>query len=192
MSELILIRHSMSKQQRDVNSQQWTLTEEGNDLCKLLAEQLRSYDISCVYTSEEPKAYLTGKIVADALNIPCKKAVNLQETCRDSVPYFDVLHDFQEAIRRAMRSPDELLFGEETFTNARKRFASQIDTLIEQHPDQTLAITTHATVLSMYLGHILQRDPVEIWNAMRMPAYAVLSLPEKNLVKLVNRIQDEV
>jgi hypothetical protein len=50
---------------------------------------------------------------------------------------------------------------------------------------------THATVLSMYLGHILKCDPIEIWKSLAMPAYVVLSLPEQKLVKIVNHIQDE-
>lgn len=191
MPNLIFIRHSISKQEPDVSSHTWTITEEGKNLCKTLAEQLREYDISRIYTSEETKAYLTGKIVADTLNISCEKVPNVQETRRDTVSFFDSLQEFKETVRTAMRNPDELLFGEEIFTDARKRFAAQVDILFEQHPDETLAIATHGAVLSMYLGHILDRDPVEIWDAMGMPAYVVLSLPEKNLVKIVNRIEDE-
>lgn len=192
MTKLILIRHSISKQQSGVNSHQWTLTKEGKKLCKFLAEQLRAYAISCIYTSKETKAYLTGKIVADALNIPCKKMSNLEETHRKTVPYYDNVQEFKAAIKNAMRNPDELLFGEETFTDARKRLATQIDSLLAQHSKETLAIVSHATVLSVYLGHIWKRDPVEIWDAMAMPAYIVLSLPDKKLLKIVNRLEDEI
>ena len=192
MPFLILIRHSITKQDARVNSRDWTLTEEGQKLCKSLAEELRDYDISRIYSSQETKAYLTGKIVADVLKIPCEKASNLEETHRKTVPYFDSLQEFKESIRTAMKSPDDLLFGEETFADARKRLSAQIDSLLEKHPGQTLAIVTHATVLSVYLGHILGRDPVEIWNTMGMPAYIVLSLPEKNLLKIVNRLEEKL
>lgn len=191
MTKLILIRHSISKQQTDVKSSEWVLTHEGQILCEILAKQLYSYRIARIYTSEEPKAYFTGKIVANTLNIPCEKSANLEETRRESKVFFDNQDEFKAKVREAMKNSDELRFGDETFTDARKRFSEQIEAFIQQHPNETLAIATHGRVMSMYLGYILKRDPVEIWNSLTMPAYAVLSLPEKNLVTLVNHIQDE-
>jgi broad specificity phosphatase PhoE len=191
MSKLILIRHSISKQQPDVNASEWTLTQAGKILCEILAKQLFSFSIKHIYTSEEAKASLTGKIVADALNIPCEKVPNLQETRRDSSVFFDSQDEFRAKVRDAMQNPDELRFGDETFADARKRFSAQVDALIQDNLNETLAIVTHGRVMSIYLGHILKRDPVEIWDALAMPAYAVLSLPEKSLVTLVNSIQGE-
>ena len=50
---------------------------------------------------------------------PSETAPNLGETKRQTVPYFDAIKsDFKNAIRTAMAQPDELLFGEETFTDA--------------------------------------------------------------------------
>src|SRR5688572_20787281 len=125
MRRLILIRHSQTKQQANVNSHAWQLTDEGRKRCELLAEELRPYGISRVITSEEAKAALTGQLVADVLVVPCETAPNLHETKRETVGYFERAADFKASVQAAMVEPDKLLFGEETFTDARERFAQQ-------------------------------------------------------------------
>jgi broad specificity phosphatase PhoE len=191
MTHLILIRHSQTQQQQDVNAHQWQLTDTGRERCQILAEQLRSYGVSRIITSEEPKASLTGQLVADVLNVPCETAPDLHETKRETVGYFEHIADFQASVEAAMLEPDKLLFGEETFTAARKRFSAQVDTLLQQYPDETLAIVSHGTVLALYLAHLSGNGAVGIWHSLDMPAYAVIDLPEKTVSKIVTSIVQE-
>ena len=191
MTHLILIRHSQTQQQKDMNSHQWQLTETGRERCQILAEQLRLHEIDRIFTSEEPKAQLTGQLVADVLHIPCETAPDLHETKRDSVGYFEHIAEFQAAVEAAMLEPDKLLFGEETFTDARTRLANQIDTLLQQYPDETLALVSHGTVLALYLAQLSGDGAVGIWQSLDMPAYAVVSLPEKTITKIVTSIVQE-
>jgi broad specificity phosphatase PhoE len=191
MVHLILIRHSQTQQQKDVNSHQWQLTDTGREHCQILAEQLRPYAISRIFTSEEPKAYLTGQLVADVLNVPCESSPDLHETKRETVGYFEHIADFEVAVEAAMLEPDKLLFGEETFTDARKRLSNQVDTLLQQYPDETLAIVSHGTVLAIYLAHLSGNGAIGIWRSLDMPAYAVINLPEKTISKIVTTIVQE-
>lgn len=188
MPNLIFIRHSETKQQADVSSHEWQLTERGRARCQLLADAMREYKIDRIITSEEAKAYLTGKLVADVLDIACETAPHLHETKRETVPYFASVDDFKAAVKAAMREPDKLLFGEESFTDARERFALQVDKLLQQYPDETLAIATHGTILSLYLAQFSEQDVITIWDSLDMPAYAVLELPQKLVTKIVNSI----
>src|SRR5687768_5188210 len=116
MRQLIVIRHSQTKQQPNVSSHEWQLTDEGRKRCQHLAEELRPYGIDRIFTSEEAKAVLTGQLVADVLAIPCETAPNLHETKRETVGYFEREADFRASVQAAMVEPDKLLFGEETFT----------------------------------------------------------------------------
>ncbi|MDQ7026424.1 MAG: histidine phosphatase family protein [Anaerolineae bacterium] len=188
MPNLILIRHSQTKQQPDVDSHLWQLTEEGRKRCQTLAEALRPYAIDRIITSEEAKAYLTGQLIADVLEIDCETAPNLHETRRETVPYFENIADFRAAVQAAMLQPDKMLFGEEAFTGALNRFSQQIDSLLEQYPDDRLAIVTHGTVMSLYLAHLSGQNVVTLWNSLDMPAYAVLSLPQKTITKIFTSI----
>ena len=191
MTHLILIRHSQTQQQKDVNAHQWQLTDTGRERCQILAEQLRPYGIDRIFTSEEPKAQLTGQLVADVLHVPCETASDLHETKRETVGYFEHITDFQAAVEAAMLAPDKLLFGEESFTAARKRLANQIDTLLQQYPDETLAVVSHGTILALYLAQLSGNGAVGIWQSLAMPAYAVIDLPQKTVSKIVTSIVQE-
>ena len=64
--------------------------------------------------------------------------------------------------------------------------------LLAQHPDETIALVSHGRVLSMVLAQFSGEDPVSIWDSLKMPAYAVLSLPEKKVLALVRDIVEEI
>lgn len=188
MNHLILIRHSITQQQADVSSHRWQLTLEGQTACKAAAAQLCDYGIAHVYTSDEDKARLTGQLIAEALELPVASAPNLHETLRHSVPYFPDVTDFQAAVKRAMRQPDELVFGEERFTDALNRFNVAIETLLTMHPDETIAVVTHGTVMSLFAAQYTSRDIYDIWASLDMPAYAIFERPSLSLIRLVSHV----
>lgn len=128
-------------------------------------------------SSDEPKATVTASIVASQLNIqtPLITDAAFGETRRETVPYYDSIDDFQSAIRDAMFSPNRVLFGEESFTDARLRFTRGLHQLVAAHHDQTLAVVTHGTVMALALGYFCGSDPYPLWLKLGMPAYAVLT-----------------
>jgi broad specificity phosphatase PhoE len=191
MASLIFIRHSISQPSPELNSHEWPLTDEGRVKCKILAEKLRPYAIRQIYTSTEAKAVETGQIVADILDLPCSIAPDLAETRREGLDMMANMADFKAQVREAMRQPDEKLFGEERFSDARERFLNEMTRLLAQHPAETIALVSHGRVLSMVLAQLRDEDPISIWDSLKMPAYAVLSLPEKKVLVLVRDIVEE-
>lgn len=189
MPYLIFIRHSISQPQPKVSAHQWMLSVAGQARCTALADRLRSYAIEQIYASPEPKARLTGALLARHLGaVPMEEHIGLMETRRTTAPYFDNIEDFQAAIQRAMAAPDELLFGEETFTAARERFGEAVRQVLLLHPQQTVALVTHGTVLSLYLAPILHRPSFDLWQLWGMPAYVVLSQEDMQVVELVEEV----
>lgn len=191
MNKLIIIRHSTTRQVADVDSHQWELTPEGRERCTLLAQEIRVYGIQQIITSEETKAATTGQYTASKLGIPYRTAPHLHEQKRSTAPYYNHLEDFRAAIRVAMQTPDQLIFGEETFRAAQKRFSQQIEDLLRTYPEETIAVVTHGTVMSLYLEHITGSSAYSFWEQLEMPAYAVLSLPEKKLIDFVPALPDD-
>lgn len=175
--KLILVRHSISAPQPDLPQEAWQLTAEGELCCVQLAETLRPYAPERIFTSIEAKAQSTGKHLAQALSIPWQTAPDLQETARGDEDYFADKAAFAAAVEKAMRQPEQVLFGSETFAGAKARFTQQMHTLMQQHPGETLVLVSHGRVLSMVLGELQSRDPFAIWQEMPMPAYVVLDLP---------------
>lgn len=186
MPKMIFIRHSQTKLQADISSHTWTLTDVGRERCAKLAEALRPTGLARLITSEEHKAMLTAQLTAEHLGIPYQSAPNLGETKRDNVPFYPDVADFRQAIRQAMAQPDKLLFGEETFTDARVRFAQQVDSLSAQYPDDTLAIVTHGTVLALYLAHLTAQDIYPLWESFGLPMYVEVDTQTGDISEIVN------
>lgn len=191
MHHLILIRHSITKQQLTVSSHEWTLTDEGCARCKILAEQLRPYHVERMFSSPETRARLTATLTAAELHLPAPEVLDgVEETHRATAPFTATIEAFQAAIRAAMQQPEALLFGEETFGAALRRFTRAINGLLEAYPGQTLAVVTHGTILALYLAQVSGQDTFELWQGLEMPAYVVLSLPEIKLAQFVPRLFD--
>lgn len=183
MTYLILIRHSVSQQQPDVSAHQWTLTTEGIERCSLLAAQIQPYQVGRMVSSPEPKAMLTAEYTARTLNVSHHSVIaDLQEQKRETAHYYKSVSDFQAAVINAMHHPDEVVFGEESFTDARLRLDRALHTLMESSPDETVAAVSHGTIMSLWLAPLLNRPVEEVWRAMGMPAYAVIDWTDKRVV----------
>ena len=188
MPDLILVRHSISRQQPEVSSHTWELTAEGHARCQSLAERLRDYQPAVIVTSGEPKTIQTGENIAAILNLPVETERGLGEHKRDHAPYFDSVDEFRATIHQLLTQPDQLIYGEETGDEARTRFQTAVNRVLANHSGKTVIAVTHGTVMTLFLAHIADVDPVEFWQTLGMPAYVVLKLPDFDVVEIVNEI----
>jgi broad specificity phosphatase PhoE len=186
MPYLLLIRHSVSRQVPGTSAHTWELTEEGRARCLRLAEWLRPYQPAVVVNSAEPKAVQTGDILARTLGLPLETEAGLGEHRRATAPYFDTLEAFEDAVRRLLANPDDMVFGEETGTQARERFEAALNTALARYTGQTVALVTHGTVMTLFLARAAGVEPFAFWKALGMPAYVALSLPEYEIIEGMN------
>ena len=189
LTHLILVRHSISQPEPGISAHRWTLTAEGQTRCAALAAQLRPYHITRIATSDEPKAVATAQLLSVHLETAAPLAIepDFRETRRETAPYFDSEGEFHAAVHAAMTRPDEVLFGEESFSDARRRITLALGRAMNAHHSETLAVVTHGTIMSLLLGHISETDPFEIWRGLGMPAFAVLT-PNMDLLELQSSI----
>ena len=188
MPDLILVRHSISRQQPEVSSHTWELTAEGRARCTPLAERLRSYQPAVIVTSGEPKTIQTGEAIGQLLGLPVETERGLGEHKRDHAPYFDSPDEFRATIHQLLAQPDKLIYGEDTGDEARTRFQTAVNRLLANHKGKTVIAVTHGTVMALFLAHVAAVEPVEFWQTLGMPAYVVLRLPDYEVVEIVNEI----
>jgi broad specificity phosphatase PhoE len=186
MSYLILIRHSISQPDAESSAHDWQLTDEGRRKCAALAERLRPYGIKQLYSSDEPKAVQTAELVAENLGgLPVTLDAQLRETQRETAPYFTDINDFTNAIQKAMNQPQQLLYGEETFEAARIRFTEAVNRIVANSGSESVALVSHGTILSLYIGKVVGKHPFDVWKMLGMPAYIVFSLPDMDFIDFV-------
>ena len=164
MTNIIFIRHAPTKIDKHTVAKNWILRGDSAQLCQLLAQKIEHYAISEIYTSTELKAQLTGQYIAESLKLKTPViSDNLQETA--SSTFYESEQEFRETVILAMKNPHSLLFGEETFADAKKRFSTQVDSLAQTHVQATL-VGHHGTSKIMHSeksvskreGHLLKKE----------------------------------
>ena len=82
---------------------------------------------------------------------------------------------------------DALVFGNETAVQARERFETAVSHLTQTHPQETIILTSHGTVLTLFISqHNPTLNAFQFWQALTMPQAFVLSWPEKKLLHTIS------
>jgi len=178
---LLFIRHAAPQIIDAEPPHHWNLSEAGRVVCIPLSERVRVWQPTRIITSREPKAAQTGAIIADALHIPVSVFDGLHEHVRSAVTWHGAAHRDAQ-LQAFFANPDALIFGDETANAALARFKAAIDSLLALYPDDTLAIATHGTVLTLYLAARLAIDPFPFWKQIGLPDLFVLSRDENRLL----------
>ena len=173
---LLLIRHAETQQDPRVPSSQWHLSESAYEACRDLAERLKPYGLSRIVSSEKVKASETARVLAQQLSIPWETAPNLHEHERTDVPFMEQ-SVWLERLEAFFKNPDDLILGNETGTQARRRFDSAVREVLENHPGEPLAIVAHASVMSLFVAHYNEVDVFTFWQSLEMPDVVDLSMP---------------
>jgi len=181
-SKLVLIKHSLPEMQIQTESRFWHLSEEGRKRCAPLAEKLRRFELARIVSSNEPKAVETAELIADHLTRTHIVRPDLQENDRTGLGFVG-LDAYRETFRRFFAEPDRVVVGTETAKEARSRFATAVEGVLEEFPDETLAIVTHGTVISLMVSEPNPEDRFRLWRRLGLPSYVVVSRPALEIVE---------
>lgn len=188
MTKLILVKHAMPEIVPGKPPSGWLLSADGRKSYAALAERLREHQPEIIITSNEPKANETGLLAAEALGIPFETAAGLHEHERDMAPFLNDRDKWNDLVADFFGRPGELIFGEETAIQARERFSHAVDSVLDQHPDKTIVIVSHGTVISLYAAQVAGIDPFPLWQRLHLPSYIVLSRPDLEILEVVEKI----
>lgn len=180
MDALLFIRHAETKIDPAQPSHTWRLTEGAYTACRQLAAGLEPFHLNRIVTSEEFKAAETGRLLAEALGLPCEAASGLHEHERKGVPVMEQ-RAWLATVQRLFERPDEPVLGTETAREALDRFEEAVRRILARHPDERLAIVSHGTVMSLFVARHNEVDAFTFWKGLWMPDTVVLSLPDFKL-----------
>jgi len=150
-----------------------------------LAQLLLCHAVDSVISSTEPKACETGKLLAHTLGKPFHRVEGLHEHDRGHVGHFQDGEDFGSAVRYLFERPMEPVFGRETADEAQRRFSDALDGVLRAFEGENLAVVAHGTVISIYVASNAGVEPYVLWKRLGSPSYVVMTLPQLQLVKIV-------
>ena len=181
-SRLVLIKHSLPEMQIQMESRFWHLSQEGRKRCAPLADKLRRFDLARIVSSNEPKAIETAEILAAELSRSHIVRPDLQENDRTGLGFVGA-DAYRETFRRFFAEPDMVVVGNETAEETRTRFTTAIEGVLDEFPDETLAIVTHGTVISLLVSEPNPEDRFRLWKRLGLPSYVVVSRPALEIVE---------
>lgn len=187
MRKLILIKHASPFVIPGTPPERWRLSDKGKESCSPLADALKAHAPTIVLSSEEPKAKETAQLVAERMGLPASVAKGLHEHDRSNVPHMRS-GEFISHMELFFRRPRELVLGRETAEQATQRFEAAVRSALSAHPEETIAIVAHGTVISLLVANYSGENPFTLWRRMGLPSFAVLSLPDFALEELIERI----
>ena len=189
MQKLILVRHSLPRMVTGIPASQWHLSAEGRRRCTALARRLSTYGLGAVVSSQESKAVETGQIVSRTLGLPFETAPDLHEHERGVVTDLGSREDFEVQVAHFFEHPGRLVLGHETADEAHARFARAIASVIEGHPVANIAVVTHGTVMALLIARATGLDPTAFWMSLALPCFAVLLLPDLDILEMVTDVE---
>jgi broad specificity phosphatase PhoE len=187
MPKLILIKHAAPLVTPNMPPETWALSEKGKLACTPLAEAIMPHAPTVIVASLEPKAAETGEIIAARLGVPFETAADLHEHDRSNVPHMQS-REFISLVELFFRRPSECVLGRESADEALARFESAVADVVDRYAGQNLCIVTHGTVLALFLAQHGGGKPFELWRRMGLPSFAVVELPENQVLQVVERV----
>ena len=176
MSTLLLIKHSLPEIRPELPSIEWTLSAEGRRRCFWLADRLRPYGISVLYSSPEPKALATAALVSAELSVPCRRHPDLRENDRTGFPFLPN-KEWMQRFHEFFDYPERICIGAESAVSAGHRFDRAVKEVLREAHEQTTAIVSHGTVITLFLTRYNSLDAFELWQSLSLPSFICASAP---------------
>jgi broad specificity phosphatase PhoE len=192
MPKLILVRHAAPATDACVAPNQWPLSDAGRQSVHALAQALTPFWPAVLVSSREAKAAETAALLARELGTRYTTAPGLQEHARASVGWLSD-QEFEAGIASLFARPSEAVFGDESADQAYARFRAAVSGVLDQHPEENVALVTHGTVMTLLITRAQQapaeQDPRAFWKRLSLPAMAVLSRPDWRLEQLIEKVE---
>lgn len=173
MKKLILVRHSLTRKDFEVNPLLWELSEQGELLAKLLADNEVFGGVEAVYSSDQRKAIQTAEFIAVRLGLSVQVNPKLTEYTSITNGFFD---DYEGTIARWYAGEILRINDGETVQEGLERFTTAIGQIAVECEDlDRVVVVAHANVLSQFAAsHADGRSAIELHHGMQMPDVAVL------------------
>ncbi len=174
MTKIILLRHADTQKDSSAHSSKWLLSKEGQKQSQDLLDNELLQDVDIIVTSTEEKARLTVEPLAKKLGLEPTANDDFSEVRRGDK--FLSNEDFEREKEKQLTDLDYKAFNGELGNEAFIRFNETLEELVSLNPNKTILITTHGTILNIYLAKRFDKlgQIVERWHKTPFCGYAII------------------
>jgi broad specificity phosphatase PhoE len=174
MGALYLVRHPETRVDLSIASCQWPLSEEGINQAQRLTRQPFWRQVAMIYSSDEPKAVTTARMVAAYTGLSWQTRSCLGELDRRAYQPPDIAA-YRSAVTRMFSNPEQSIRGWETRAHAEERIVTCTQELVTENLGATVAIVSHGIILTVLVAHLTGlSERYEFWREMGFASVAEL------------------
>ncbi len=174
-NELIFIRHAKTKKDTNIPIEDWVLTEEGEKQAEQIANSGEFDDVDILISSDENKAYLTIKPLADKLNKKIIRIKNLGEIKRPDSEKLPT-EEYEDIKKKIFEDLDYTEYNWETANHALKRFKKAIEENDKEYDNKKILICAHGTVLTLYFAYLSNKlnELMTRWKSLEFGSHGIV------------------
>lgn len=179
MAQIFLIRHSAPQIEELVEPRHWLLSPEGEAAARDFARSIPSPQ-GPLYTSPEPKAVRTARLMADAWKVRVVPDPGLHEVEGRRSMNGRVEYEVN-AVRYLRGEPIEEWEEPES---AQARITTVISRLAESQRE--VVVVSHGLVLVLALSSLLKCEPdalIPVWQSMRFPDLCIVDSKRNRVLR---------
>ena len=158
MPYLYLIRHPLTHVDPTRPSAEWDLSEQGRQQVDALISAPFWKGVAALYSSEQMKALGPAKMIGESYQIPVTALPGIAEVRRDKQVY-RTNSSHQLILQEFFKSPDKVIEGWERAAAALDRFVQSTQHVVKNHPNESIALLSHGTILTLYTAFLDKQPP---------------------------------
>ena len=172
---LVFIRHAKTKIEKEIPIEDWELTDEGKEQAEDLAKTGSFDDTEVIISSNEHKAYLTIKPLADKLGKEITKIAELGEIKRPDSEKL-TSEEYNEMKAKIFQDLDFTDNNWETANHALERFKSAVEKINQEYENKKILICAHGTVMTLYFTSLQNQldNLMERWKGLEFGAIGIV------------------
>ncbi len=146
MTKIIFLRHAKTKKNPSLNSFFWKLSEEG----KKQAEEIEIKNVDVIYSSKEPKAFLTVLPLSKKIKKEIYPLSFFDEVKREDG--FSSEEEFKKEKSKQLENLSYCAFNGESGKEALERFEKGVLKIEKENKEKTILVCSHGTILNIYFA----------------------------------------
>jgi len=148
----IFLRHGETVKDPNIPAINWVLTDETQETLNKLATESTFDNIEVIYSSNEHKAIKSVEPFAKKLDLSIQQQDGLEEMHRGESYLSD--EEFKALKQTKLEERDSNPDKGESSNDALKRFVVAMEEIDGRHENETILISSHGTILSLYFCHV--------------------------------------
>jgi broad specificity phosphatase PhoE len=159
MNKIYFITHPEVIIDKNISITEWKLSEKGLERVDNLLIQPWINDIDVIFSSNENKAKIAAKKIADKLNLEINYLQELGEMDRSSTGFLEP-NEFNEIVDKFFENPNESIKGWEKAVDVQNRIVKAIEKVISlSDENKNIAVIAHGGVGALLLCY-LKNTPI--------------------------------